>query len=257
MRERDRALFFDGMDSRGCRPGCPRDDEPIHLNLDFLDGTRGAHVNISGISGVATKTSYATFLLYGLYTSGVLGAEAANTRALVFNVKGEDLLFLDHANIRLDRRRAAPATRRLGLPAGPFPSVAVLAPPRRGDPSAVPDVASRASGRDLVLLDAAGVLRGGAAAVPVRRRRGRSPAVHDRRPQRDPAPAPPRPARSATAAIRLEGRDVRSFRQLVDVLADLVHRRRGRPLDRSGHRLEAPPTPSCGACTARSATSST
>ena len=44
--------------------GLSRDDEPLYLNLEFLDGTRGAHVNISGISGVATKTSYATFLLY-------------------------------------------------------------------------------------------------------------------------------------------------------------------------------------------------
>ena len=33
----------------------------------------------------------------------MLGAEAINTKALIFNVKGEDLLFLDHANIRLDR----------------------------------------------------------------------------------------------------------------------------------------------------------
>ena len=47
--------------------------EPVMLDLDFLDGTKGAHVNISGISGVATKTSYATFLLYSLFNSGVLG----------------------------------------------------------------------------------------------------------------------------------------------------------------------------------------
>ena len=77
---------------------------------------RGAHVNISGISGVATKTSYATFLLYSLFRSGVLGAEAANTKALVFNVKGEDLLFLDQPNIRLtdDDRDALRAPRAAG-----------------------------------------------------------------------------------------------------------------------------------------------
>ena len=44
--------------------GLGRDGSPIYLNLDFLDGTRGAHVSISGISGVATKTSYALFLLH-------------------------------------------------------------------------------------------------------------------------------------------------------------------------------------------------
>ncbi|MEY2571516.1 MAG: hypothetical protein QOE63_1866, partial [Acidimicrobiaceae bacterium] len=98
--ERDEALFFDRMDLRlAC--GLSRDGEPSYLNFEFLDGSKGAHVNISGVSGVATKTSYATFLLYGIFHSGLLGAEAHNTKALIFNVKGEDLLFLDHANTAL------------------------------------------------------------------------------------------------------------------------------------------------------------
>ncbi|HKH05777.1 MAG TPA: ATP-binding protein [Acidimicrobiales bacterium] len=139
--ERDEALLFDQMRSR-LPAGLSRDDEPFYLNLEFLDGTRGAHVNISGVSGVATKTSYASFLLYSMFHSGVLGPEAANTKALIFNVKGEDLLFLDHPNTEL--RDDAPARyARLGLPAGPFGSVAFFAPPVRDDPNASPDVASR------------------------------------------------------------------------------------------------------------------
>ena len=90
--------------------GLGRDGSPMYLNLEFLDGTRGAHVNISGISGVATKTTYATFLLYGLFHSGVLGAEARNTKALIFNVKGEDLLFLDHENVQALARRSRRST---------------------------------------------------------------------------------------------------------------------------------------------------
>jgi DNA helicase HerA-like ATPase len=141
---RERALFFDSM-KRKLPAGLTRDDEPLYINLEFVDGSRGAHVNISGISGVATKTTYATFLLFSLFRSGVLGAEAINTRALIFNVKGEDLLFLDHANVDLspdDERRY----RALGLDPGAFPSVGVWAPGRRGDPNAVPDVASRTQG---------------------------------------------------------------------------------------------------------------
>src|SRR5918993_446232 len=139
--ERDEALLFDQMRSR-LPAGLSRDDEPFYLNLEFLDGTRGAHVNISGVSGVATKTSYASFLLYSMFHSGVLGAEAANTKALIFNVKGEDLLFLDHPNTEL--RDDAPARyARLGLPAGPFGSVGFFSPPVRDDPNASPDVASR------------------------------------------------------------------------------------------------------------------
>ncbi len=142
--ERDAALFFDGMEHR-LPAGLGRDGEPLYINLDFVDGTRGAHVNISGISGVATKTSYATFLLYGLFGSGVLGEEAINTKALIFNVKGEDLLFLDQPNARLtDQQRALYG--RLGLSAGPFRSLAVCAPPRPGDRNAGPDVSTRTTG---------------------------------------------------------------------------------------------------------------
>ena len=84
------------------------------MNLEFLDGTRGAHVSISGISGVATKTSFALFLLHTLFTSGALGARRLNAKALIFSVKGEDLLFLDQPNIRLDDDLRAQYAR-LGL----------------------------------------------------------------------------------------------------------------------------------------------
>jgi hypothetical protein len=36
---------------------------PVHLNSKFLLGPEGAHLNISGISGLAAKTSYAMFLM--------------------------------------------------------------------------------------------------------------------------------------------------------------------------------------------------
>jgi|CXWL01.1.fsa_nt_gi DNA helicase HerA-like ATPase len=142
--DRDMALSFDRMEHR-LPVGLSRDGEPVYVNLEFLDGTRGAHVNISGISGVATKTSYATFLLYSLFDSGVLGAAAANTKALIFNVKGEDLLFLDRRNLRLDATAAA-RYARLGLVPGAFRSVEIWAPPRAGSAAAVPDVASRHDG---------------------------------------------------------------------------------------------------------------
>jgi DNA helicase HerA-like ATPase len=142
--DRDQALFFDAMERR-LPIGLSRDGEPVFANLDFMDGSRGAHVNISGISGVATKTTYATFLLYSLFKSGALGADAANTHGLIFNVKGEDLLFLDQPNRRLgDEERALYA--RLGLLPGPFESVQILAPVRRGSRERLPDTGSRQVG---------------------------------------------------------------------------------------------------------------
>jgi DNA helicase HerA-like ATPase len=141
---RDQALFFDGMERR-LPIGLSRDGEPVFANLDFLDGSRGAHVNISGISGVATKTSYATFLLHSLFRSGALGGEAANTHAIVFNVKGEDLLFLDQPNVRLEPQ-AREDYARLGLPAEAFASVQVLAPVRPGSRERLPATGSRQKG---------------------------------------------------------------------------------------------------------------
>lgn len=143
--QRARALYFDKMD-RKVALGAGRDGEPVYLDLDFLDGTRGGHVSISGVSGVATKTSFATWLLYSVFRGGALG-NAHNARALVFSVKGEDLLLLDHANTRIDDTERGKYAK-LGLPAEPFPSVAVLAPPLRGDPTGKPDVSVRDTGVD-------------------------------------------------------------------------------------------------------------
>ncbi len=142
--ERDQALFFDRMEYR-LPVGLARSGEPVFANLEFVDGRRGAHVNISGISGVATKTTYATFLLHSVFRSGVLGDRAKNTKALIFNVKGEDLLFLDRPNRKLDDSEID-RYRALGLPAEAFPSFAVFAPPRRGSSAAVPDVMARGAG---------------------------------------------------------------------------------------------------------------
>lgn len=142
--ERDAALDFDSV-TRRLPAGLSRENEPIFLDLDFVDGTKGAHINISGISGVATKTSYATFLLYSLFNSGVLGKEAANTKGLIFNVKGEDLLFLDSPNAHLDANSAG-RYEHLGLEPAPFRSVGIVAPPRRGDTAATPAVGSRTTG---------------------------------------------------------------------------------------------------------------
>ena len=139
--ERDTALDFDEVERR-LPAGLSRDNDPIYLDFDFVDGTKGAHINISGISGVATKTSYATFLLYSMFNSGVLGDEAMHTKSLIFNVKGEDLLFLDHPNTRLEPGERSRYSA-LGFEAAPFRSVGILAPPRRGDPNATPATGAR------------------------------------------------------------------------------------------------------------------
>ncbi|MEX2373037.1 MAG: ATP-binding protein, partial [Dehalococcoidia bacterium] len=145
---RDKALFFDRMcdgDEDFRFPvGLDRSNRIVFGNLEFLDGSRGAHVNISGVSGVATKTTYATFLLYGLFESQALGARRSTSKALIFNVKGEDLLFLDRPNARLTEQQRA-RWAALGLPAGPFGSVDFFAPCRPGT-QPLPQTSSRQEG---------------------------------------------------------------------------------------------------------------
>ncbi|MBM3463498.1 MAG: ATP-binding protein [Armatimonadetes bacterium] len=136
-----KALSFDTMEHR-LPIGLTRGGESVFANLEFLDGTRGAHCSISGISGVATKTSYASFLLYSLFNSGALGTRAINAKALIFNVKGEDLLWLDKPNARLNAENRA-LYERLGLEARPFDHVGLYAPPTRSAVVPMPDVGSR------------------------------------------------------------------------------------------------------------------
>ncbi|MCI4348416.1 MAG: ATP-binding protein, partial [Thermoplasmata archaeon] len=141
--EFQKALYFDTMEHR-VPVGLTRSGEPIYANIEFLDGTRGAHVSISGVSGVATKTSYATFLLYSLFHSGALGTDEINSRAIIFNVKGEDLLWLDRPNIRMGET-ARLQYEKLGLPVGPFQSVALFAPAKRSA-TPMPDTGGRQEG---------------------------------------------------------------------------------------------------------------
>src|ERR1700733_3940108 len=153
--ERAQALYFDQMTSR--RPvGLGRDGEPIYVNMEFLDGTRGAHVSISGISGVATKTSFALFLLHSIFRSGALGSRAVNAKALVFSVKGEDLLFLDQPNVRLDDDLRTEYAE-LGLPAEPFASAGFWAPPIPDDTPGRPNVTGRTTGAPNVTGRTSGV----------------------------------------------------------------------------------------------------
>lgn len=112
------ALRFDGMERR-IAIGTMSNGRTAYANLDFLSGIKGAHINIAGISGVATKTSYALFLLYSLFQNPA----GKNSRAILFNVKGDDLLYLDKPNARISEEQKK-IYAQLGLPCQPFENVA-------------------------------------------------------------------------------------------------------------------------------------
>jgi uncharacterized protein len=150
--DRSAALFLDQMEHQ-LAIGVDQAGDPIYADFSFLNGEKGGHASISGISGVATKTSYALFLLYMLLETSqgraLLGPSAPLTRALVFNVKGEDLLHIDRRNAKFAARdEAAHQWRNLNVAQpGPFTSVKLYAPRAAGahQGAVATDVSSRSA----------------------------------------------------------------------------------------------------------------
>src|SRR5581483_7781222 len=122
-----KALFMDKMERKFPLGLALSGKEVVYGNLDFLSGRKGAHINISGVSGIATKTTYTTFLLHSLLNCNAL-SDPANTHAIIFNVKGEDLLFLDKRNNQLSPGDMA-EYETMGLPPQAFDSVQFYVPP--------------------------------------------------------------------------------------------------------------------------------
>jgi len=99
-------------------------EAPIYLDADFLLGPEAAHLNITGVSGLATKTSAVLFLLASIFEH--LPPSKGSVAALCFNVKGPDLLFLDQPGELTEEDRRM--YERLGVPPEPFKNVHYYAP---------------------------------------------------------------------------------------------------------------------------------
>ena len=97
-----------------------------YVDLDYILGDNGAHINISGQSGVASKTSYMTFLMRSL----VDHVGSPKPIFIVFNVKGQGLMFLDRGSDSWSRLKNTPRGRiwqdmyrRMGVKPEPFDRV--------------------------------------------------------------------------------------------------------------------------------------
>ena len=107
---------------------------PVNLNSKFILGPEGAHLNISGISGLASKTSYAMFLMKAIQDQYIRLTDTDNSIAFViFNVKGCDLMAIDRENDFInDKPNAKEETlveyKILGLSPEPFKNVKYFIP---------------------------------------------------------------------------------------------------------------------------------
>ncbi len=77
---------------------------PVSFNPQFLIGPEGAHLNISGISGLAAKTSYTMFLMKAIQEQYLTSKDSSDESAafVMFNVKGRDLLAIDEIDDDLE-----------------------------------------------------------------------------------------------------------------------------------------------------------
>jgi len=125
------ALRMDGYLREGNSTGIPigvyragGTDSAIYLDADFLVGPEAAHLNITGVSGLATKTSAVEWMLSSIFAH--FPATKGSVAAVCFNVKGPDLCFLDQAGTLDDRDREL--YDKMGVPARPFENVRYFAP---------------------------------------------------------------------------------------------------------------------------------
>lgn len=106
---------------------------PVHLNSKFILGPEGAHLNISGISGLAAKTSYAMFLMKAIQDQYLTADVDDSVSFVIFNVKGRDLMAIDRPNdFATDRPGEQERTYKeyatLGLSTDPFKNVKYYIP---------------------------------------------------------------------------------------------------------------------------------
>lgn len=97
----------------------------VYLDSRYILGPEGAHVNITGISGLATKTSYAIFLIQSLLQKA---ENRERIGVIILNVKHGDLLTIDQP-----RPKGLPPDQQelweaLGLTPKPFDNVRYLLP---------------------------------------------------------------------------------------------------------------------------------
>lgn len=112
----------------------------VILDSHFLVGPDGAHLNISGISGLAAKTSYSMFLLRAIQNKFRL--EGGETCAFVlFNVKGRDLMAIDEPNVDLSDNDKN-IYKDLDLSDKPFENVRYYYPYSKSDKSKVQSYAA-------------------------------------------------------------------------------------------------------------------
>ena len=92
-----------------------------YIDRRYVLGPESAHVNISGISGLATKTSYAMFLIQSILQT-TPEEDKQKIAVIILNVKHGDLLQLDQKRDQSLSIKEMEMWESLGLKPEPFPA---------------------------------------------------------------------------------------------------------------------------------------
>ncbi len=104
----------------------------VYLDSRYILGPEGAHVNITGISGLATKTSYAIFLIQSILQKA---ENRDRIGVIILNVKHGDLLTIDQSPPGGLSPEQHEMWERLGLTPQPFSNVRYLLPYGKDTPT--------------------------------------------------------------------------------------------------------------------------
>lgn len=131
------------------------------IDLDYLLGQNGGHINVNGVAGRGTKSSFLLHLIYMLlhHARSQQANRPSEDRALklvpiILNVKNFDLFHIDRPSRNYDPAKHARDWDALGVHnPGPFQNVRFLAPQQRGKDTPVDTRQPNASPYSWALAD--------------------------------------------------------------------------------------------------------
>ena len=116
------------------------------IDMDYLLGVNGGHMNVNGVAGRGTKSSFLMFTVAMLLREAEKQAILQNGNSnrlkvvpIILNVKGFDLFFIDHTNKGYDPNKHAQDWKDLGIDdPQPFQDVKFLAPQATSSATPIP-----------------------------------------------------------------------------------------------------------------------
>lgn len=114
---------------------------PGVIDLDYLLGKNGGHMNVNGSAGRGTKSSFLMFVNWMLLREArrqecALPSDETRLRIvpIIFNVKNFDLFYIDRWSYLYDQPSHLPDWRAIGVEhPSPFPNVSFYAPQQPGN----------------------------------------------------------------------------------------------------------------------------